>query len=65
MRTLTCHMWDLVSCPGIKSGPPALGAQSLSHWTTREVPPKNTVFYYRLTREEHNNVTEKYLDLIH
>ena len=31
-------MWDLVPWPGIKPGPPALGAQSLSHWTSREVP---------------------------
>ena len=23
---------------GLKPGPPALAAQSLSHWTTREVP---------------------------
>ena len=44
---LSCNMWDLLSCclwdlvpwPGIEPGPPALGAQSLSHWTTREVPP--------------------------
>ena len=29
---------DLVPQPGIQPGPPALGAQSLTHWTTREVP---------------------------
>ena len=34
----SCGMWDLVPWSGIKAGPPALGAQSLSHWTTREVP---------------------------
>ena len=34
----SCGMWDLVPWPGIEPGPPALGAQSLSHWTTREVP---------------------------
>ena len=28
---------DLVPWPGIKSGPPALEAWSLSHWTTRKV----------------------------
>ena len=28
----------LVPCPGIKAVPPALGVQSLNHWTTREVP---------------------------
>ena len=31
-------MWDLVPRPGIKPGPPTLGAWSLTHWTTREVP---------------------------
>ena len=34
-------MWDLVPWPGIKPGPPALGACSLGHWTTREVPFAN------------------------
>ena len=38
---LSCGMWDLVPRPGIEPGPPALGAQSLSHWTTREVPKIN------------------------
>ena len=28
----------LVSRPGVESGPPALGAWSLNHWTAREVP---------------------------
>ena len=36
--TLGCGMWDLVPWPGIEPGPPALGVQSLTHWTTREVP---------------------------
>ena len=45
--TLICGMWDLVPWPGIKPWPPALGAWSLSHWTTREVP--NIRF---LTRQE-------------
>ena len=31
-------MWDLVPWPGIEPRPPALGAQSLSHWPIREVP---------------------------
>ena len=34
---LSCGMWDLVPWLGIEPGPPALGAQSPSHWTTREV----------------------------
>ena len=33
---LSCSMWDLVPRPGMKPGPPALGARSLSHWTARE-----------------------------
>ena len=37
MRTLSCSKWDLVPWPGIEPGPPALGVQHLSHWTTREV----------------------------
>ena len=33
-----CDMWDVVPWSGIEPGLPALGAQSLSHWTTREIP---------------------------
>ena len=36
-------MWDLVPQPEIEPGPPAMGAQSLTHWTTREVPRKYLV----------------------
>ena len=47
---LYCSMWDLVPQPGIESRPPALGAQSLSHWTTREFPPfgsyKKKMYFY-------------------
>ena len=39
-------MWDLVPWPGIEPGPPALGAQSLNHWATREVlPPLFFILY--------------------
>ena len=31
-------MWDLVLSPGIESTPSAEAAQSLNHWTIREVP---------------------------
>ena len=31
-------MWDLVLRPGIEPRPPALGAWSLNHWATSEVP---------------------------
>ena len=34
----SCSMWDLFPWPGLEPGPPALWVQSLSHWTTREVP---------------------------
>ena len=37
MIGLSCSMWDLVLWPGIKREPPALGAWSFSHWTTREL----------------------------
>ena len=45
-------MWDLISWPGIEPGFSALGAWSLSHWTTREVPCslyfKKYLFIYTL-----------------
>ena len=34
----SCSMWNLVSRLGIEPRPPALGAQTLTYWTTREVP---------------------------
>ena len=34
----SCNTWDLVPWSGIESGLPALGAQSLHHWTTRDAP---------------------------
>ena len=37
----SCGMWDIVPWPGIEHAPtltPTLGVQSLSHWTTRQVP---------------------------
>ena len=36
MWSLGCSMWDLVPWLGIESGPPTLGAWSLSHWTMRK-----------------------------
>ena len=38
---LSCSMWNLLPWPGIECRFPALGDQSLSHWTTREVPQKS------------------------
>ena len=38
MPGLSGSMQVLDPQPGIIPGPPVLGARSLSHWTTREVP---------------------------
>ena len=37
-RIFSYSMWNLVPWLGIEPNPPVLGAWSLSHWTTREVP---------------------------
>ena len=37
LGTLSCCRWDLVSQARIEPRPLVLGAQSLGHWTTREV----------------------------
>lgn len=36
VSVVACGIW--FPCPGIEAGPPASGAQSLSPWTSREVP---------------------------
>ena len=46
--TLLVAAWDLVFWPGIISRPPALGAQSLHHWTIKEVPKQHWIFYHIL-----------------
>ena len=38
LRSSVAACKDLVPWPGIKPGPPVLGAWSLSHWTTKKVP---------------------------
>ena len=43
-------MWNLVPWPGIQLWPPALEEQSLSHWTTMEVPQKWTLIIKFLCR---------------
>ena len=45
-QVFSCSMRDLVPWPGIEPRPPALGTQSLSHWTTRKVPQ---LFFLKLT----------------
>ena len=43
LTVLDLNLWNLVPWLGIKPEPTALGAQSLSRWTTREV--LRTSFY--------------------
>ena len=50
---LSCSMWDLVPWPGIEPNTQALGAQSLSHWTTKE------------SESERVKVTQSCLTLFH
>ena len=38
MWVLYCSLWDVVTWPGMETGHPELGPQSLSHWTIRETP---------------------------
>ena len=40
MGTLSCPMWSLIPKLGIEPGSPVLWAQNPSHWTIREVLPK-------------------------
>ena len=43
--------WEiLVPQPGVEPAPPALEAQSLNHWTTREVPTLLCVIKYAISR---------------
>ena len=53
MQTLICGVQNLVPWPRFKFGLTSLGAQSSSHWTTRQVPYSSllmsfsTWFYFR------------------
>ena len=44
VQTLSCGRWDPVPWPRIEPRRPALGARSLSHGTTREVPVVHLFF---------------------
>ena len=46
--------------PGIESRPPAFGAQSLSHWTTREV---SALYSFNLCYLVHTNLELLYLPI--
>ena len=60
---LTCSMWDLFPWPGIKPRPLALGVQSLSQHTTKEVTffplriPLSAQFFYPTRHKNDNNIT--------
>ena len=45
-----CGMWDLGPWPGIEPRHPALGVQSLSHWTTREATVQYLLLWWNSTR---------------
>ena len=53
---LSFSMRDLGPWPGIKPGPPALGAESLSHWTPCEVP--SSPFFTSLLHWHRNHIVE-------
>ena len=42
--------WSLVPWPGMEPRTPALGAQSLSHWATWEVPVNIYFYFSQLSR---------------
>ena len=48
MRNLSCDMWKLVPWPRIELRPPASGSWSLSHCTTRQVPPMTSLFFIQI-----------------
>ena len=62
--SLSCSRWDLVPRSGVEPGPPALGARSLSHRTTRRVPSAYFlwVYFFRNFRRE-NFELQGYLPL--
>ena len=43
---MLCGMWDLSSRPSVELVPPAMDAQSLNHWTIREVPRMCLIFFF-------------------
>ena len=47
----SCSMRDLVPLTGIEPRPPALGAQSLSHWTVAETSNRETKHHTRRVEE--------------
>ena len=54
----SCSRGDLVPWPGIKPRPPALEAQNLNHWNTREVLTRDDFerYIYFLVRHNQNTI---------
>ena len=63
MSALSCGTWDLVPRPRIEPRPPALGEQSLRHWTTRKVPLNRVLMQYLKNNEPQYIRTETKIDL--
>ena len=58
---LSCSMWALVPWAGFEPWLPALGAQSLSHWTTRKVP--EIFFLSRKISNKHKRIVNPHTPL--
>ena len=58
IRTLTCSMWDLSSTTRDQTQAPALGVQSLIHWTTKEVPAQTLVLRHTLKNHPPSSVAK-------
>ena len=41
---LSCSIWDLVPCPGVEPGHPALGAQSVSQFDDQGSPSRPSLY---------------------
>ena len=54
LLVVACRL-DLVPGPGMEPGPPAFGAQSLIHWTTREVPDPELLWIFSFRKETHGD----------
>ena len=63
-RIFSCSMWDLVPRPWIETGPPALGVQSPSPSSSREIPLKyKTNIYYNFNYKRIKYFLKKVKDI--
>ena len=54
----------LVPWPGIKPVPPAMEAQSLNHWTTREVPNLSVLISNMVTIHKYNLLSKSTVEIL-